>query len=105
MPPALSSPGFLAALAVLLANDLWWKPAFGNWLTDKLSDFAGLFVVGRTGHGLPPRQRASHRARDRDCVRAVEVTGRAAADRRLERHGPISDRAGRRLLGSARPGD
>ena len=45
MPPALSSPGFLAALAVLLANDLWWKAAFGNWLTGKLSDFAGLFVV------------------------------------------------------------
>ena len=45
MPPALSSPGFLVALAVLLANDLWWKAAFGNWLTGKLSDFAGLFVV------------------------------------------------------------
>ena len=45
MPPAVSSPGFLAALAVLLANDLWWKAAFGNWLTGKLSDFAGLFVV------------------------------------------------------------
>ena len=45
MPPALSSPGFLLALAVLLANDLWWKAAFHNWLTGKLSDFAGLFVV------------------------------------------------------------
>src|SRR6267142_6054175 len=45
MPPALSSPGFIVALAILLANDLWWKAAFGNWLTGKLSDFAGLFVV------------------------------------------------------------
>ena len=45
MPPALSSPGFLIALAVLLANDLWWKAAYHNWLTGKLSDFAGLFVV------------------------------------------------------------
>src|SRR5690242_18360316 len=45
MPPALSSPGFVIALAVLLANDLWWKAAYHNWLTGKLSDFAGLFVV------------------------------------------------------------
>src|SRR2546421_8453980 len=45
MPPALSSPGFIVALAILLANDLWWKAAYGNWLTGKLSDFAGLFVV------------------------------------------------------------
>jgi hypothetical protein len=45
MPAALSSPGFLLALAVLLANDLWWKAAFHNWLTGKLSDVAGLFVV------------------------------------------------------------
>ena len=47
MPSALSSPGFLVALAVLLANDLWWKAAYDNWLTGKLSDFAGLFVVVR----------------------------------------------------------
>ena len=46
MPPALSSPGFLVALAVLLANDLWWKAAFGNWLTGKLSDFAILAKPG-----------------------------------------------------------
>jgi len=45
MPSALSSPGFLIALAILVANDLWWKAAYGNWLTGKLSDFAGLFVV------------------------------------------------------------
>jgi hypothetical protein len=45
MPPAVASPGFLAALAILLANDLWWKAAYANWLTGKLSDFAGLFVV------------------------------------------------------------
>jgi len=45
MPPALSSPGFIVALAILLANDLWWKAAYGNWLTGKLSDFAGLFLV------------------------------------------------------------
>jgi hypothetical protein len=45
MPPALSSPGFLIALGVLLSNDLWWKAAYHSWLTGKLSDVAGLFVV------------------------------------------------------------
>jgi hypothetical protein len=56
MPPALSSPGFLVALAVLLANDLWWKAAYGNWLTGKLSDFAGLFVVVVLATAFRPAQ-------------------------------------------------
>jgi len=35
---------FLACLGVLLCNDFYWKAAFHNTLTGKLSDFAGLFV-------------------------------------------------------------
>lgn len=40
----LTSAGFLLGLAVLLANDFLLKPLFHNWLTGKLSDFAGLFI-------------------------------------------------------------
>ncbi len=40
----LSSPGFLTAIGMLLLNDFVLKQVFHNWLTGKLSDFAGLFV-------------------------------------------------------------
>ncbi len=40
----LLHPAFVAFLALLLLNDLYLKYAFHNWLTGKLSDFAGLFV-------------------------------------------------------------
>lgn len=43
---ALADPRFLLAVALLAANDHWWKAAHGNWLTGKLSDVAGLLVVG-----------------------------------------------------------
>jgi hypothetical protein len=36
--------GFVAAVAILLLNDFVLKEAFGNALTGKLSDFAGLFA-------------------------------------------------------------
>lgn len=35
-------PVSLAAIAVLVLNDHWWKAALHNTLTGKLSDFAGL---------------------------------------------------------------
>lgn len=41
----LLHPLFLAALFVLLANDHYWKYEYGNWITGKLSDFAGLIVL------------------------------------------------------------
>jgi hypothetical protein len=41
----VTTPAFAAALATLLANDLYLKPLYGNWLTGKLSDVAGLAVV------------------------------------------------------------
>jgi hypothetical protein len=39
-----AQPGFLVALALLLANDFYLKSHYANWLTGKLSDFAGLYV-------------------------------------------------------------
>ena len=41
----LTSPAFLLAIAVLAINDWVLKPAFGNWVTGKLSDFAGVFAL------------------------------------------------------------
>lgn len=38
----LRTPGFLIALVLLIANDVWLKAAFGNWFTGKLSDVAGV---------------------------------------------------------------
>ncbi len=40
----LVAPLFLLSLALLLLNDFWWKQAFHNSFTGKLSDFAGLFA-------------------------------------------------------------
>nr|WP_315150011.1 hypothetical protein [uncultured Flavobacterium sp.] len=39
-----ASTGFILALTILLLNDFFFKNYYGNWLTGKLSDFAGLFV-------------------------------------------------------------
>jgi len=41
----LLHPLFILSLACLLANDIYWKYEYYNWLTGKLSDFAGLFVL------------------------------------------------------------
>ena len=41
----LTSPAFLLAIGVLAVNDWALKPTFGNWITGKLSDFAGLFAL------------------------------------------------------------
>ena len=40
----LTSRWFVVALSILLWNDFFLKSFFGNWITGKLSDFAGLFV-------------------------------------------------------------
>lgn len=42
---SLCSAWFIAALALLLLNDYYLKGAYHNWITGKLSDFAGLFVL------------------------------------------------------------
>ena len=53
------SPLFLVALGTLLLNDLVLKQAFGNALTGKLSDFAGLIVFALFWSALLPRRRAA----------------------------------------------
>jgi hypothetical protein len=40
----LSSPYFLFAILILLVNDFLLKAKYGNWLTGKISDFAGLYA-------------------------------------------------------------
>lgn len=45
----LAAPSFLFSLAVLLLNDFWWKGAFHNAFTGKISDFAGLFAFAWFG--------------------------------------------------------
>lgn len=42
---SLCSVWFIAALSLLLLNDYYLKGAYHNWITEKLSDFAGLFVL------------------------------------------------------------
>ncbi len=37
-------PIYLISLGILLLNDHWWKMAYGNLLTGKLSDIAGLLA-------------------------------------------------------------
>jgi len=40
----LISKLFILGLALLLINDFYLKPTFGNVITGKLSDFSGLFI-------------------------------------------------------------
>ena len=43
--PLLASRPFLIAIALLVINDWLLKPAFGNWITGKLSDVCGVFAL------------------------------------------------------------
>jgi ABC-type multidrug transport system fused ATPase/permease subunit len=51
----LTTPGFLLGLSLLLANDFLFKPVLHNWLTGKLSDFAGLFIFPLFWTALAPK--------------------------------------------------
>ncbi len=51
---SLTTWPFLLSLAVLLLNDLYLKAAYNNWLTGKISDFAGLFMVTMLTAALLP---------------------------------------------------
>jgi hypothetical protein len=53
----LTSPLFAAAVALLLLNDWILKRAIGNWLTGKLSDFAGVFAFSLFWAAMLPRHR------------------------------------------------
>lgn len=50
----LHSWPFLLALTVLIANDGYLKPAFPGWLTGKLSDVAGVYLVALLVTALVP---------------------------------------------------
>jgi hypothetical protein len=54
---ALSHPALTGAVAVLAVNDQVLKARFGGWWTGKLSDFAGVFVIGVLGGMLTRRPR------------------------------------------------
>src|SRR5690242_9724683 len=41
----LANPVFIIAVLLLVVNDWYLKTAYGNALTGKLSDFAGLFAL------------------------------------------------------------
>lgn len=59
MKPAKASlllhPAFIVSLFILLLNDFYWKYAFPNWFTGKLSDFAGMIVLPVFLHVLVPK--------------------------------------------------
>jgi hypothetical protein len=38
------NPYFIGGLSVLMLNDFYLKHEYGNYLTGKLSDFAGLLI-------------------------------------------------------------
>jgi hypothetical protein len=54
---ALVSPGYGFFLGLLLLNDFLLKSLLHNWLTGKLSDFAGLFIFPLFWSALLPRFR------------------------------------------------
>jgi hypothetical protein len=53
-----ASPGFIAAVLLLLINDHVLKPAFPGVVTGKLSDVSGLFVAGVLVVALVPSRAA-----------------------------------------------
>ena len=53
----LASAPFVIAVGALLLNDHVLKPALGNWITGKLSDFAGLFAFAFFWTALLPARR------------------------------------------------
>jgi hypothetical protein len=54
----LTTPGFLGALWLLVANDVLFKAWYGNWVTGKLSDFAGLIAFALFWTAILPSRRS-----------------------------------------------
>ncbi|MBX9348383.1 hypothetical protein [Chromobacterium piscinae] len=52
----IASWPFLISLLLLLANDWWLKETHPGWLSGKLSDFAGLMLIGLLLQALWPRR-------------------------------------------------
>ena len=57
-PNLLLNPVFLTALLLLICNDQYWKYAYGNILTGKLSDFSGMVLLPLVLSFLFPTWRA-----------------------------------------------
>lgn len=53
----LTSFWFIFGLTILLLNDFILKELYGNWLTGKLSDFAGLFIFPLFWTAIVPRHK------------------------------------------------
>lgn len=53
----LTSWSFLLSLTVLIANDLYLKSAFPGWLTGKLSDVAGIYLLALLITAAAPNRR------------------------------------------------
>jgi hypothetical protein len=53
----LSNPVFILSVILLLFNDFILKPYFHNFITGKLSDFAGLFAFTAFGIAVFPKQK------------------------------------------------
>jgi hypothetical protein len=53
----LLTPTFVVALLILLLNDHLLKYLYPNWLTGKLSDFAGLFAFASLFYAFFPRHK------------------------------------------------
>jgi hypothetical protein len=56
-PLLLTNQVFIISLILLIVNDFLLKPIYPNWLTGKLSDFAGLIVLALLLAWLFPRLR------------------------------------------------
>ncbi|GEM_PF-3952210 len=54
---ALRNRRFLIALGLLFINDFFFKPASPNWITGKLSDFAGLYAFAIFCVSVYPQRR------------------------------------------------
>ncbi len=52
-----STAPVLVSLCLLLLNDFYLKATYGNWITGKLSDFAGIFLVAMLGYILWPQRK------------------------------------------------
>lgn len=55
----LLHPVFLGSLLILILNDVYWKYEYHNWLTGKLSDFAGMIVLPVFLFAFSPRHKKS----------------------------------------------
>ena len=76
----LTSPTFIAVLAVFVLNDFVLKAFFHNWWTGKLSDFTGVFVFPIVFTAWAPRYKAGIYAFSGCRICVLEICIRSMAD-------------------------